>query len=421
MNNGLKAASAVIGMLLAAPVLAQPAAQSVDCAAETKAMIELLPAEITPAVAQNAIQKASRENRVPLENVAAAFVLGSAKSGVPVTESCKAHHTIGIMEYAGLPKPSLAQANTAIASVAQSQTRPTVAQAPAPTQPTTNTVTAPVVAPAPAVAAAPAPQPAVNYAPQISALEKKLEELQNRPQASLTAGEKQQLASLPSVVDQLKQAQVAAAAAQQSAVAAAKSEAGASGFATASGLSATKAAEEASKATAERIAAETAAAAAAASEAKANGWTWFDIAVAAVLALLTIAVAILFVKKASKKSVQEVEQTIADGVKNRMGIEIPDYLEQHLEALAPGRSEEFEFVSDGEEFLVKFTKVDSNMLGVKLPSVVTADIREQTQPMKIHTLRNRLLGHIESGRLSASTVKQVKGSVLELNRNQEAA
>lgn len=143
MNNGLKAALAVIGMLLATPVLAQPAAPSVDCATETREFIQMLPADFTPSAIRLSLESASRENSVPLLNVAASLVIGAGDEGVPITGDCKAHHTIGIMEHVGLPRPSMDLAIAAIASIEQSRARPTVAE-----RAPTNAVPEPFVQPA---------------------------------------------------------------------------------------------------------------------------------------------------------------------------------------------------------------------------------------------------------------------------------
>ena len=142
-------------------------------------------------------------------------------------------------------------------------------------------------------------------------------------------------------------------------------------------------------------------------KATAEKLTLFNMLMAAVLALLSLAVVWLFWSKASNKRVRKVEQKVTNVVAELKGIKIPAHLEDHLANLSAGENKEFEFVIAGQELLVKFTKA-TRKLGFKRSRVTTEDIKEQTQPMPIDTLREKLLGHISAGRLTAETVKQGK-------------
>lgn len=141
-------------------------------------------------------------------------------------------------------------------------------------------------------------------------------------------------------------------------------------------------------------------------------WNWI-IGIVAVIVLLAVWLIIVQFKKASRAEVREVKNNQADSAKDRKKVVIPDYLEKHLVTLAAGKWEEFDLVIEGENVRVKFTKCDSGKLGLKRPSVITDDITNQTQPMRIDDLEVTLLRHIGAGRLSAKTVG---GEVLELTQ-----
>ena len=135
-----------------------------------------------------------------------------------------------------------------------------------------------------------------------------------------------------------------------------------------------------------------------------QGMSWW---LKAFLGILGLSVLGLFVRsRNTNKRVKTVEVDNHVETVNRLGVHIPDDMEDQLLALSAGESCNIPIQADGSVYPVCLTRCNGGMLGnFEKASVVTDDIHRQTQPMNVETLRSTLLRHIKAGRLSAATIQ----------------
>lgn len=100
-----------------------------------------------------------------------------------------------------------------------------------------------------------------------------------------------------------------------------------------------------------------------------------------------------------KGEVAELSADLGDSNKKRLRIEIPEALENTLQALPIGKSAEIVLTVEGKKGLISFTKVGDGQ-------VETADIINQTQAMNIVGIITKLNRAIGAGRVSMRSIAQ---------------
>lgn len=135
--------------------------------------------------------------------------------------------------------------------------------------------------------------------------------------------------------------------------------------------------------------------------AQGQGMSWWLKAFLGVLGLAVFG--LYFGMRGTKKRVKTIEVDGRAETVNRLGVHIPDYMEDQLLALSAGESCNIPIQADGAVYPVCLTRCDNG--NFKKPSVITDDIDRQTQSMNVDTLRSTLLRHIKAGRLSAATIQ----------------